>query len=165
MDVGTLISGCSAFSKSKLNIWKFSVHSLLKPSWKDFEHYFASLWNECCCMITWTFFILPFFGTEMKIDLLQSRGHCWVFQICWHVECNTLTASSFRIWNSSAGIPSPPLVLFVVIESVTRELNKKSRVPKEKRRVRSPWVEEGGLRLSRGKGQMLFSTLLCLGQL
>ena len=43
MDVGTLISGCSAFSKSKLNIWKFSVHSLLKPSWKDFERYLASM--------------------------------------------------------------------------------------------------------------------------
>ena len=46
----------------------------------------------------------------MKTDLFQSRGHCWVFQICWHIECNTFTASSFRVWNSSAGIPSPPLV-------------------------------------------------------
>ena len=165
VDVGTLISGSSVFSKSRLNIWKFSVHLLLKPSWKDFEHYFASLWNECSCMITWTFFTLPFFGIEMKTDLLQSLGCCWVFQICWHVECNTLTASSFRIWNSLAGIPSPPLALFIVIESITRELDKKSRFPKEKRRVRSPWVGERGLRLSRGKGPILFSTLLCLTQL
>ena len=45
----------------------------------------------------------------MKTDLFQSCGHCWVFQICWHIECSTFTASSFRIWNSSAGIPSPPL--------------------------------------------------------
>ena len=37
-DVGNLISGSSAFSKSSLNIWKFSVHVLLKPSLKDFEH-------------------------------------------------------------------------------------------------------------------------------
>ena len=50
----------------------------------------------------------------MKTDLFQSCGHCWVFQICWNMECNTFTASSFRIWNSSAGIPSPPLALFVV---------------------------------------------------
>ena len=50
----------------------------------------------------------------MKTDLFQSCGHCWVFHICWHIECSTFTASSFRIWNSSAGIPSPPLVLFVV---------------------------------------------------
>ena len=51
----------------------------------------------------------------MKTDLFQSCGHCWVFQICWHIECNTFTASSFRIWNSSTGIPSPPLALFVVM--------------------------------------------------
>ena len=47
----------------------------------------------------------------MKTDLFQSCGHYWVFQICWHIKCSTLTASSFRIWNSSAGIPSPPLAL------------------------------------------------------
>ena len=51
----------------------------------------------------------------MKTDLFQSCGHCWVIQICWHIECSTFTASSFRIWNSSTGIPSPPLALFVVI--------------------------------------------------
>ena len=50
-----------------------------------------------------------------KIDLFQSCGHCWVFQICWHTEWSTFKASSFRIWNSSTGIPSPPLALFTVI--------------------------------------------------
>ena len=50
----------------------------------------------------------------MKTDFFQSCGHCWVFQICWHIDCNTLT-SSFRIWNSLTGIPSPPLSLFVVM--------------------------------------------------
>ena len=53
----------------------------------------------------------------MKTDFFQSCGHCWVFQICWHIECSTFTASSFRIWNSSTGIPSPPLVLFIVMLS------------------------------------------------
>ena len=53
----------------------------------------------------------------MKTDLFQSCGHCWVFQICWHIENSTCTASSFRIWNSSTGIPSPPLVLFIVMLS------------------------------------------------
>ena len=53
----------------------------------------------------------------MKIDLFQSCGHCWVFQICWHIECSTFTASSFRIWNSSTGIPSPPLALFIMMLS------------------------------------------------
>ena len=51
----------------------------------------------------------------MKTDLFQSCGHCWVFQICWHIECSTLTASSFRIWNTSTGILSLPLALFVVM--------------------------------------------------
>ena len=50
----------------------------------------------------------------MKSDLFQSCGHCWGFQICWHIECSTFTASSFRIWKSSTGIPSPPLALFIV---------------------------------------------------
>ena len=43
MDVGSLISGSSAFSKSSLNIWKFMVHILLQPGLEDFEHYFASM--------------------------------------------------------------------------------------------------------------------------
>ena len=51
----------------------------------------------------------------MKTYLFQSCGHCWVFQICWHIECSTFTASSFRIWNSSTGVPSPPLTLFIVM--------------------------------------------------
>ena len=51
----------------------------------------------------------------MKTDLFQSCGHCWVFQICWHIECSTFTASSLRIWNSSTGIPPPPLALFIVM--------------------------------------------------
>ena len=58
---------------------------------------------------------LLFLGIGMKTDLFKSFGHCWVFQICWHIECNTFTIASFRIWNSSSGIPSPPPALFVVI--------------------------------------------------
>ena len=53
----------------------------------------------------------------MKTDLFQSCGHCWVFQLCWHIECSSFTASSFRIWDSSTGIPSPPLALFIVMLS------------------------------------------------
>ena len=51
----------------------------------------------------------------MKTDLFQSCGHCWVFRICWHIDYSTFTASSFRIWNSLVGIPSPPLALFLVM--------------------------------------------------
>ena len=109
-DVGSLISGFSAFPKSRLNIWKFSVHILLKPSLENFEHYFASIWDEYNCVVIWTFF-----GTGMKTDHYQSCGHCWVLQICWHIECSSLTASSFRIWNRSAEIVSAPLALYVVM--------------------------------------------------
>ena len=115
MDVGNLISGSSAFSKSSLNIWKFTVHVLSKPGLKNFEHYFASVWDECNCAVVWAFFALPLFEIGMMTDLFQSCDHCWVFQICCHIEWSTFTASSFRIWNSSTEIPSPPLALFVVM--------------------------------------------------
>ena len=115
MDAGNLISGTSALSKSSLNIWKFTVHVLLKPGLGNFGHYFASVWDECNCAIVWTFFGIAFFRIGTKTDLFQSCGHCWVFQICWYIECSTFTVSSFMIWNNSAGIPSPPLALFIVM--------------------------------------------------
>jgi len=59
-DVGNLISGSSAFSKSSLNIWKFTVHVLLKPGLENFQHYFASVWDECNCVVVWAFFRIAF---------------------------------------------------------------------------------------------------------
>ena len=59
-DVGNLISCSSAFSKSSLNIWKFTVHVLLKPGLENFEHYFASVWDECNCAVVWAFFGIAF---------------------------------------------------------------------------------------------------------
>ena len=59
-DFGNLISGVSAFSKSSLNTWKFSVHVLLKPLLENFEHYFASVWDEYNCAVVWTFFGIAF---------------------------------------------------------------------------------------------------------
>ena len=56
----------------------------------------------------------PFLGLEWKLTF-SSPVATAVFQICWHIECNTFTATSFRIWNSSTGIPSPPLALFEVM--------------------------------------------------
>ena len=55
-DVGNLISGSSAFSKSVSYIWDFLVHILFK----DFEHYLANMWNECNCAVVWTFFGIAF---------------------------------------------------------------------------------------------------------
>ena len=59
--VGNLISGSFAFSKSSLNIWKFTVHVLLKPGLENFEYYFASEWDEYNCEVVWIFFVIAFF--------------------------------------------------------------------------------------------------------
>ena len=59
-DVGNLISVSFAFSKSSLNIWKFMVYVLLKPGLKNFEHYFASVWDECNCVVIWASFGIAF---------------------------------------------------------------------------------------------------------
>ena len=50
-DVGNLIFGSSAFSKTSLNIWKFTVHILLKPGLENFEHYFTRVLDECNCVV------------------------------------------------------------------------------------------------------------------
>ena len=70
---------------------------------------------------------MSFLGLEMKTDLFQSCDHCWVFQIFWYIECSTLTASSYRIWNSSTRIPSHPLALFIVMPP-TAHLTSHSRM-------------------------------------
>ena len=73
-DVGNLISGSTAFSKSSFNIWKFTAHILLKPGLENFEHYFASLWAECNCAVVWTFFGIVF---------LRNRNKNWSFPVLW----------------------------------------------------------------------------------
>ena len=74
-DAGNLISGSSDFSESRLYIWKFSVHILLKPSLKDFEHYLAGMWNQWNCTVVWATFGIAFLGTRMKTELFQ--GFSW----------------------------------------------------------------------------------------
>ena len=73
-DVGNLISRSSSFSKSSLNIWKFLVHVMLKPGMDDFVHYFANVWNECHCVLVWTFF---------GIALLWDWNENWPFPVMW----------------------------------------------------------------------------------
>ena len=93
---------------------QFMVHVLLKPGLKDFEHYFASMWDEYNCAVVWTFFGIAFLWDWNENWPFPVLWPLLSFQISWHIECSTFTASSFRIWNSSAGIPSPPLALLVV---------------------------------------------------
>ena len=113
-----------------LSIWSLVPLSFLNPAWTSGSSWFTYCWSLAWRILSITLLAckmseivqkfehslaLPFFEIGVKTDLFQSCGHCWVFQICWHIECSTFTASSFRIWNGSIGIPSPSLVLFIVM--------------------------------------------------
>ena len=74
VDVGNLISGSSACSESILNIWKFLAHILLEPHLENFEHYFASMWDECNREVVWTFFGIAFLG---------DWNETWPFPVLW----------------------------------------------------------------------------------
>ena len=121
-----------AFSliQQMLAIWYLVPLPFLNPAWTSGSSQFTYCWslvwrilsiNLLVCemsAVVWYFELslaLPFFGIGMKTNLFQSCSHCWIFQICWHIECSTFTASSFRIWNNSAGILSSPLALFIMM--------------------------------------------------
>ena len=107
-DVGNLISGSSAFSKTSLNIWNFTVYVLLKPGLENFQHYFTSMWDECNCAIVWAFFGIASPITSWQIDgktmetvrfyFLGLQNHCgWWLQpwykkmlACWRKAMTNL---------------------------------------------------------------------------
>ena len=74
VDVGNLISGSSAFSKTSLNIREFTVHMLLKSGLENFEHYFIGMWDECNCAVVWAFFGIAF---------LWDWNENWPFPVLW----------------------------------------------------------------------------------
>jgi len=152
-DVGNLISGSSAFSKSSLYIWKFLAHVLLKPSLKDFEHNLASMCNEWNCTVIWTFF---------GIALLWDWNENWLFPVWWPLlRFSNLLAYwvqhfnsiILRIWNSSAGILSSPLALFVVMLP-TAQLISDSRMSGSRWVITPLW-------LSGSWRSFLFSSSVC----
>ena len=97
MVVGNLIFSSSAFSKSRLNIWKFTVPILLKPGLENFEHYFGSMWDECNCVVDWALF-----GVALKreINLLfqnfavpgmsHKKKFPWGYSKFINILCGTL---------------------------------------------------------------------------
>ena len=104
-----------------LAIWSLVPLPFLNPAWTSGSSQFTYFWSLAWRILSITLLAremsavvpqfehslgLPFFGIGMKTDLFQSCGHCWVFQICWHIECSTLTALSFKILNSSAAYTS-----------------------------------------------------------
>ena len=78
-DVGNLISGSSAFSKSSLNVWKFTVHVLLKPGLENSEHYFTSVWDECNCAVVWALFGIAFGIIMFRRELIHTI--LWVLRM------------------------------------------------------------------------------------
>ena len=67
--------GSSAFSKSSMNTWKFTVHILLKPGFlENLEHYFTSMWDECNCVVLWAFFGIAF---------VWDWNENWPFPVLW----------------------------------------------------------------------------------
>ena len=98
-----------------LAIWSLVPLPFLKPAWTSGSLQFTYCWSLAWRILSTTLLAcemstivqecghslaLPFLGIGIQTDLFQFCGHCWVFQICWHIECSTFTASSFRIWNS-----------------------------------------------------------------
>ena len=73
-DVGNLISGSSAFWKTSLNIWKFTIHVLLKPGLDNFKHCFTSMWDQYNCVVVWAFFGIAF---------LWDWNENWPFPVLW----------------------------------------------------------------------------------
>ena len=127
MDFGNLISLSSAFSKSSLNIWKFLVHILLKLSLKD--------WALPCWHVKWVQLY-----SNVKI-LWHWPSLEWKLIFSSPVATTEFsrfdgilsTASSFRIWNTSTGISSPPLALFIVMLP-------KAHLTSHSRKSGSSWV-------------------------
>ena len=110
-DVGDLISGFSAFSKSSCTS-RGSWFNYWNLAWRILSiTLFACEWVQLCgsLNILWH---CPSLGLEWKLNF-SGLVPLLSFPSCWHIECSTSTALSFRIWNRSAGIPLPPLVLFV----------------------------------------------------
>ena len=75
-DVGNLIFGFSAFSKTSLNIRKSTVHILLKPGLENFENYFTSMLDECNCAVVWAFFGIAFLWD-------WNENWHWPFPVLW----------------------------------------------------------------------------------
>ena len=124
-DVGNLISGSSAFSKSSLNIWKFTVHVLMKPGLENFEHCFTSVWDECNCAFFDHSLALTFFGIGMTSRVYSNFGrkflsitqYCvvlshfscvWLFVTLWTIAFRALLSMGFSRQEYQNGLPCPP---------------------------------------------------------
>ena len=132
-----------------LTIWSLVPLPFLNPAWTSGSSPFTYSWSLAWRILSVTLLAcemsaiygvehslaLPFSGIGMKTDLFQSCGNCWVFRICWHTEYSTLAAASF----SSAGIPSPLLALFVVMQTKTHLISH-SKMSGSRRVITPSWL-------------------------
>ena len=111
VNVGNLTSCSSAFSKMSLNIWKFMIHVLLKPDLENFEYYFTSMWDECNCVVVWTFYGIAFlwdWNENLSFPVLcpllsfpnllaywVQHFHRIIFQDLKELNWNSITSTSF----------------------------------------------------------------------
>ena len=112
-----LISGSSAFSKTSLNIWKFTVHVLLKPGLENFKHHFTSVWDECNCAVVWAFFgiaflwdwnenwpfpvLWPLLSFPNLLAYCVQHFHSIIFQDLKWLNWNSITSTSFVLSDAS----------------------------------------------------------------
>ena len=116
------------FNDTMLAIWSLVLLPFLNPNWTSGSSWFMycwslawrilsitfTTWDECNCSVVWNSLAMPLFGTGMKTDIFQSRGHCWGFQICWH---NSAALHSIISQDLKAQLEfqSPPRTLFLVM--------------------------------------------------
>ena len=120
----------SSMIQQMLAIWSLIPLPFLIQAWTSGSSQFPWCWSLgwrilSITLLVWVMsaivqwfkcsLVLPFLGIWIRIDLFQSCGHYWVFHICWHIECSTLTPSSLRILNSPSGITSLPLALLATV--------------------------------------------------
>ena len=115
VDVGNLMFDSCALSKYSLNMWKLSVHVLLKPSLESFEHYFASQRDECSCAVVWAFFGIAFLWDWNENWCFPALGPPVSFPNLLAYWVQNFCSIIFQIWSSSPRIPSPPVALFVAM--------------------------------------------------
>ena len=111
----------------------FTVHVLLKVGLENFQHYFTSVFDECNCAVIWALFGIAFLRDWNENSLFPVLWALLSFPYLLAYWCSTFTVSYFRIWNSSTGIPSPLLALFVVMFS-------KAHLTSHSRMSGSRWV-------------------------
>ena len=113
-------------------------HVLLEPGLENFEHYFGSVWDECSCVVVWTFFGIAFLWDWNEnwpfpvLWLLLSFPGVLAYSLEWIWRVQHFHSIAFRIWNSSTGVPSPPLVFSLMLP--------KAHLPSHSRMSGSRWV-------------------------